>query len=87
MAPRLPIDGEAAADRSAAAVQAIVAPRRTVQHEGRLYGPGEPLLLPESEVGRLRARGFLVDPSAPEVPVGNGPTFSPSAGPLITAAR
>jgi hypothetical protein len=70
-------------------MKAIVAPRRTVMLGNNKYaGPGEEVSLPADEVTELRASGFLVDPTAAEVPVvTDGPSIGnddPSA-PTVTA--
>jgi hypothetical protein len=49
-------------------------------------GPGETVELPASEVEHLRKAGFLVDETAPAIPVGAGPTFGSSDGPQVKAA-
>ncbi|MDA8230153.1 MAG: hypothetical protein M0006_02320 [Magnetospirillum sp.] len=61
-----------------------VAPGRTVWNGGRKHGPGDSLGVEAAEAKRLRALGFLVDPAAPALPVGQGPTFSPAEGPTVT---
>ena len=37
--------------------------------------PGNEVELPRSEVKRLRALGFLVDPDAAEIPIAEGPSY------------
>jgi hypothetical protein len=49
-------------------------------------GPGEQIELPEDEIIRLRKLGFLTDPDAEQIAVGNGPTFGTAGGPTVQAA-
>jgi hypothetical protein len=49
------------------------------------YTAGEKITLPADEAVWLRKTGFLVDPKAEVIEVGNGPQFSPSDGPTIQA--
>lgn len=49
-------------------------------------GPGETVSLPEAEVKRLRALGFLLKDGAEPVETGPGPVFSASEGPQIKVA-
>lgn len=52
------------------------------------YGPGAEIELSASEVQRLRATGFLVDPGPTPVAIGEGPKFSePEAKPEQAAAK
>jgi len=44
-------------------VQAKVAKRKSVDIEGKLYGPGSLIELPISEAEDLLDKGFVVDPS------------------------
>lgn len=68
-------------------VRATVAKGRSYVDRDKTYGPGEEVTLPEPEVLRLRALGFLVDPGAAAVESGNGPTFAPADGPRIQVAQ
>lgn len=54
---------------------ATIARGRSLMIDGRIVGAGERVSLPESDVARLRASGFLVDPAAKPVKEANGPTF------------
>lgn len=40
------------------------------------FGPGQEIELETGEVARLRKSGFLVDPSATQLPRGEGPSFT-----------
>ena len=67
-------------------VEATVAPGRTVTVGKKDFGPGKKVSLPSEEVASLRVLGFLVDPAAPEIPRGDGPTFKAKEGPSIKVA-
>lgn len=54
---------------------AVVAARKSVDVDGKIYGPGATVTLPTAEVAELRGKGFLVDPDA-DVEVVDGPTPS-----------
>ena len=63
-----------------------VARGRTVCAGDEKHGPGATFELDVKEAKRLRALGFLVNPTAAEVPTGEGPTFTATDGPKVTAA-
>ncbi|NYH21390.1 hypothetical protein [Paraburkholderia bryophila] len=66
-------------------VKAVVARGRTVFDTlGKRHLAGEEIDLPAGEVSRLQARGFLVDPKEPVIPLDDGPTFGSIGGPRIT---
>ena len=46
---------------------AVVAARKSVDVDGKIYGPGETVTLPTADVAELRSKGFLVDPAADAV--------------------
>jgi len=46
-------------------------------------GPGEKVSLPEDEVKRLRALGFLLASDAAPVPTAPGPSFGVTEGPQV----
>jgi hypothetical protein len=48
--------------------------------------PGEKVTLPEPEIRRLQALGFLLKAGVDPLPTGIGPTFGTSEGPSINAA-
>jgi hypothetical protein len=54
---------------------AVVAARKSVDVDGKIYGPGATVTLPTAEVAELRGKGFLVDPDA-DVEAVDGPTPS-----------
>ena len=62
-----------------------VGPARMVS-ETRSYGPGEEIMLPESEVVRLRQTGHLVDPEQKAPNYGPGPSFNRDVAPGARAA-
>lgn len=65
-------------------LQAIVARGRTVQDlDGKKRVAGEEVSLPKADIDRLRARGFLVDPKKPAIPLADGPTFGSMGGPRV----
>ena len=64
-----------AIERPGSGLQAVVAPRRTVQIDGKLHGPGMLVRLSKPDVTRLRALGYLVDPKA-ETPPADGPSIA-----------
>ena len=65
---------------SSTPTRATVARRKSVDIDGILYGPGEPVTLPANEVASLIAKGFLVDPDADDVVVANdGPSIGNGA--------
>lgn len=78
--------GQTDGKKSEGAVKAIVAPGRTLSFPGEQCGPGAEVRLPQEEVVRLRALGYLVDPAAKPLPVGNGPTFGTTEGPNVKVA-
>lgn len=53
---------------------------------GKAVGPGGKVSLPQDEVERLEALGFLVKSGAVPLPTGNGPTFGTDEGPSIAEA-
>jgi hypothetical protein len=61
--------------------KAIVADRKTLDIDGKQFGPGSEVILPKHEVESLRKKGFLVDPDAVPVEVADGPTFTAEDGP------
>jgi hypothetical protein len=67
-------------------IEATVAPGRTVTVGKKDLGPGKKVSLPADEVETLRARGFLVDPNAAEIPRADGPSFRPKEGFSIKVA-
>lgn len=67
-------------------VQAVIARGRTVAGISWKEGDANKIEVPEDEVKFLRARGFLVDPDAKEIPRGNGPMFAPTDGPMVRVA-
>lgn len=67
-------------------VKAVVAEGRTVTVGKKEFGPGKTVELASDEADHLRARGFLVDPDAPEVTRGNGPVFGVADGPQVKVA-
>ncbi|HEM7839804.1 hypothetical protein [Burkholderia multivorans] len=70
--------------RAVPTANAIVARGRTVFGlDGKRHTAGEEVELPVAEIARLRARGFLVDPQKPVVPLADGPTFGTATGPRI----
>ncbi|GAB7525328.1 hypothetical protein [Paraburkholderia sp. 2C] len=72
------------AQRTAALEIAIVARGRTVRDlDGVPHAAGDKVQLPASEIARLRARGFLIDPERPAIPLADGPTFGSATGPRI----
>lgn len=54
---------------------AIVARGRSLHLGARLVTAGEEVILPATEITRLRKLGFLVDPDAEPVKEANGPRF------------
>ena len=51
----------------------------------KFYTAGDKITLTADEAEWLRKCGFLVDPSAEVIPVGDGPQFSPADGPTVQA--
>ena len=73
-------------DKKVETAQGEVARGRTVVIKGKSFGPGEKISLESEEINRLRELGFLVDPNAPEIPRGEGPTFEAKEGPGVKVA-
>ena len=46
-------------------IDVLVAKRKTVDFDGRLYGPGAKLTLPIREAKSLYDKGFVVEPGEP----------------------
>ena len=65
-------------------IKAIVANRRSVEVDGKIYGPGDSVTLPADEVKQLRGSGFLIDPDTEEVAPADGPTFGSEGAGLKT---
>jgi hypothetical protein len=60
---------------------AVVAARKSVDVDGKIYGPGETVTLPTADVVELRTKGFLVDPDADTAAAdGAAPSVSISGG-------
>lgn len=60
---------------------AVVAAHKSVDVDGKIYGPGATVTLPSAEVDELRIKGFLVDPSASDAAAdGSAPSVSISGG-------
>jgi len=79
-----PTKPDAVAKAATRLVTATVARGRTVfDLDGKRRVAGEEISLAPAEVERLRARGFLVDPKKPAIPLADGPTFGTAAGPRI----
>jgi len=75
----------APAATSKAMAKATVARGRTVfDFDGTKRVAGEEVELPSSEITRLQARGFLVNPKLPAITLADGPTFGTATGPKIT---
>lgn len=49
-------------------IQITVARGKTIEADGRRYGPGETVTVADAEVARLQAAGFIVDPVTGEQP-------------------
>jgi hypothetical protein len=65
-------------------IAATVARGRTVfDLDGKRFSAGEEVSLPQADINRLRARGFLIDPKKPPIQLADGPTFGSSGGPRI----
>jgi hypothetical protein len=60
-------------------VEVTVAPGRTINKAG----PGESVKVSREDAATLRRLGFAVDPEAPVIARGIGPTFSSEEGPKI----
>lgn len=72
------------AQKAGPAAKAVVARGRTVfDLDGVPRVAGEEITLPPADVERLRARGFLIDPEHPPIPLADGPTFGSATGPRI----
>ena len=71
-------DTDKPADKPAGKARATVAPRRTVQADGRNHGPGAEVTLPKAEIDRLRRLGYLLDPKAVDIEA-TGATISTEA--------
>jgi len=80
-APQKPETGVKAASRLVAAT--VARGRTVVDLDGVRIGAGKEVSLPSADVDRLRARGFLVDPKKPAIPLADGPTFGSATGPRI----
>lgn len=52
-----------------------VAKGRSVDDGKAKYGPGTEVVLPVSEIERLRKLGYLITPGSPQPAFGDGPTF------------
>jgi hypothetical protein len=79
-----PTKADAGAKPVARLVPATVARGRTVVDlDGKSFAAGQEVNLPSADVDRLRARGFLVDPKKPVIPLADGPTFGSASGPRI----
>ncbi len=65
------------------ATRATVARGRTLNVDGKRYGPGDEVQLPASEVAHLRRIGYLTTPGEVEPARGDGPVFTPSEGPTV----
>ena len=66
-------------------VEVEVAKGRTV-YDGSLkrpVGAGSKMKLEKSEAVWLRSHGFLVDPGAEVIPIGDGPNFGTTEGPSV----
>lgn len=62
-------------------VKAVVAPRRSVDVDGKLFGPGATVTLPLGEALDLLKQGFLVDPDADKAAVeAEGASIDTGAG-------
>jgi hypothetical protein len=66
-------------------VRAVVARGRTVEVDGKGFGPGETVSLPESEVAHLRKLGYFVAPVDP-APANEGVSVTQSEGPTVKGA-
>ncbi len=64
----------------------VVAPRRTVRADGKRHNPGSAITVSAADAAFLRRGGFVVSSGAPPPPVGNGPTYAPATGPMVTKA-
>ena len=49
-------------DAAEPTITVMVAKRKSVEHDGVLYGPSEKLSLPVSDAKALYAKGFIVEP-------------------------
>lgn len=63
-------------ETSTGAVIATVARGRTVIDDEGLKRGGEEAILSEADYRKLVRLGYVVDPDAPVIPEGNGPSFS-----------
>ncbi|WP_034192300.1 hypothetical protein [Burkholderia cenocepacia] len=71
-------NGPEAGGKPPRTVTAVVARGHSVMNvDGKLVVAGGEVLLPASDVARLRKTGFLVDPKEPEVPRNDGDTIGP----------
>lgn len=64
-------------------VKAVVANRHSVEVDGKLYGPGETVMLPADEVSALQASGYLIDPDAAAVVGDDSPSVATVDGPTV----
>lgn len=64
-------------------VKAIVANRRTVEVDGKTFGPGETVSLPADEVEALRDAGFLADDSQAPSAADDAPSVNTADGPAV----
>jgi hypothetical protein len=71
------------AERVPLATATVARGRTVVDLEGKRHAAGEEVELPSADVVRLRARGFLVDPKKPAIPLADGPTFGSMGGPRV----
>jgi hypothetical protein len=69
--------------RAASKTKAIVAKGRTVYVGRKPVHAGDEIELATDEAAWLRSNGFLVDPEATPIPVGDGPNFGSSEGPTV----
>lgn len=75
-----------ASETEVSVTEAVVAHGRTVMGvDGKRYGPGEIVEVPESEVETLTELGFLVDQNVIERKQA-GPHISVAAGPTVRIA-
>ena len=75
-----------ASETEASVAEAVVAHGRTVMGvDGKRYGPGETVEVPEGEVETLTELGFLVDQNVIERKQ-TGPRISVSTGPTVRIA-
>lgn len=50
---------------------------------GEYHGPKAKVMVSQADAKLLRAQGFVYDPDATVIAVGDGPSFAPEDGPTI----